>query len=61
MDSNLHSALATHTQVFPVLTVAQINRTRRSHLCGMQRWMRFCLRLMPAMSPFSYCCQEPWK
>jgi hypothetical protein len=29
MASNLvHSALATHTQVFPVLTAAQINRIR---------------------------------
>jgi hypothetical protein len=53
MASNLvHSALATHTQVFPVLTATQINRIRPFASLRHAVLSEVCLRLTPAMSHF---------
>jgi hypothetical protein len=46
MASNLvHSALATHTQVFPVLTAAQINCIR-PFASPRQRWVKASVALV---------------
>ena len=47
MASNLvHSALATHTQVFPVLIARRSTASGRSHLCDMQRWVKASVALV---------------
>jgi hypothetical protein len=53
MASNLvHSALATHTQVFPVLTAAQINRIRPFASLRHAALGEVLFEADPAMSPF---------